>query len=109
MHKSIFTLLLGSLLLLTSCNRAIIPPVENKLENVALQRVILLIKPAVAPEVIEPMYKQYDLKAKNQPDENENRWIYTFDGSKIKAAELLLLLIENPNVEEANFYDLTTT
>ena len=109
MHKSIFTLLLGSLLLLMSCNRAIIPPMEDKIETVAIQRVVLLLKPGVAPKVIEPIYERFSLKAKNQVNSKENRWVYTFDGTKIKAAELLIILIDNSNVEEANFYDLTTT
>jgi hypothetical protein len=109
MNRLIFSLLLSSLFLLTSCNRAIIPPVEDKLETVAIQRIVLLLKPGVAPEVIEPVYERFSLLHKNRVNKEENRWVYTFDGNKITAAEILVILIDNSNVEEANFYDLTDT
>lgn len=83
------------------------PSPDTMPEGVVKNEILVLLKDGTDSKYLEAIFSTYNLKTKIQPKEDESRWIYTFDNSKIKADALMVRVYKNRRVKEVNFVEIT--
>ncbi len=99
-------LLLGSAMSCTSTQSANTTATENttsQTENLNYERILVLLKNGIRPDVLTRAFAQYGLQDLGQTSRSENRFMLGFDKNRIKAKELLSLLKNHDSVLEAEF------
>ena len=103
MPKPFSTILLLTLALVfcASCNTK--PATATTKSDIVANQIIVLLQGRIPGKQLEQPFAAYELQAKGQSSRSENRWIYTFNPSKIKIEELLKKVKASELVIEADY------
>ncbi len=103
--KLLYCLSLCFLVLIFACDTT--KTVMNS--NYDTENIIVLLKNDVTDSALEKEFSNYELRSKRKISRSENRFMFTYNTSKIAADKLLTKIKRSDKVVEAEFAELVRT